>query len=109
MNVSIDFTKGNGLVPVIVQDYKSREVYMLGYMNEDALRKTTDTGLVYFWSRSRQSLWMKGEKSGNKLHVKEIFSDCDSDTLLVFVILIGNNVCHTGNKSCFYTKLEVSK
>jgi len=105
MQLSIDFTKGNGLVPAIIQDYKSGTIYMLGYMNEDSLQKTFETGYVYFWSRSRKKLWMKGEESGNKLRVKEVYSDCDSDSLLVKVTLIGNNVCHTGNKSCFYTKM----
>lgn len=105
MKLSIDFEKGNGLVPAIVQDYKTGDVYMLGYMNEVALRKTLETSWVYFWSRSRQKLWMKGEESGNRLKVKDIYSDCDCDCLLVKVELVGSNVCHTGNKSCFYTKL----
>lgn len=106
MKLSVDFTKNNGLVPTIIQDDKSGEVYMLGYMNEEALQKTIETKWVYFYSRSRQKLWMKGEESGNKLKVKEIYSDCDNDTLLVKVELIGSNVCHTGNRSCFFTKLE---
>jgi len=79
---------------------------MLGYMNEAALIKTKETGWVYFWSRSRQKLWMKGKQSGNKLRVLEIYSDCDNDSLLIKAELIGNNVCHTGNKVCFYNKLE---
>lgn len=98
--------KRNGLVPAIIQDYKSGEILMLGYMNDESLRKTLETERVYFWSRSRQKLWMKGEESGNKLKVKEIYSDCDNDSILVKAELIGSNVCHTGNKSCFYTKLE---
>lgn len=105
MKLSIDFTKNNGLVPAIIQDYKSGDVYMLGYMNEESIQKTIQTGLVYFWSRSRQKLWMKGEESGNKLKVKEIYSDCDNDTLLIKVELIGESVCHTGNKSCFHSKV----
>lgn len=105
-NLIVDFQKGNRLVPAIIQDYASGIVLMLGYMNEEALRKTKQTGWVYFWSRSRQKLWMKGEESGNKLKVKEIYVDCDSDSLLVKVELIGINVCHTGNKVCFYQKLE---
>lgn len=103
---TIDFKKNNGLVPAIIQDDKTREVYMLGYMNEEALRTTRETGFVHFWSRSRKKLWMKGEESGNKLKVTGIFVDCDADSLLVTVVLIGKNVCHTGEKSCFYTKLE---
>ncbi len=104
MKLSIDFTKGNGLIPAVMQDYKSGDVYMLGYMNKESLQKTLETGWVYFWSRSRQKLWMKGKESGNKLKVKEIYFDCDMDSILVKVKLIGDNVCHTSNKSCFYIK-----
>lgn len=93
------------LFPVIIQDCKTNDVLMLAYMNDDALKKTRETGFVHFWSRKRKKLWMKGETSGNKLEVKEIFTDCDNDTLLIKVRLIGKNVCHTGNKTCFYTKL----
>lgn len=103
---SIDFTKQNGLVPAVIQEAGTGEILMLGYMNSEALQKTQETGWVHFWSRKRQKLWMKGEESGNKLKVKEIFTDCDNDSLLVKVELIGKNVCHTGKKSCFYTKLE---
>lgn len=105
MKNDIDFKKGNGLVPAIIQDSKTGDVFMLGYMNNEALQKTRDTELVYFWSRTRKKLWMKGEESGNKLKVKEIYTDCDNDTLLIKVELIGNAVCHTGNKTCFYKKL----
>jgi len=105
MKLSIDFKKNNGLVPAIVQDYKTGDIYMIGYMTEQALKKTIEIGLVYFWSRSRQKLWMKGENSGNKLKVKEIYSDCDKDSILVKVELIGNNICHTGNKTCFFNEL----
>lgn len=101
----INFTKGNGLVPVIVQEDKTGEVFMLGYMNEEALQETQRTGWVYFWSRSRQKLWMKGEESGNKLKVKDIFLDCDGDTILVKAELIGKNACHTGERTCFYKNL----
>src|SRR3989344_882777 len=100
----IDFKKMKGLVPTIIQDFKSGEVYMLGFMNEEALTKTQKEGFVTFWSRSKKRLWTKGEDSGNRLKVKEIFIDCDQDTILIKVDLIGTNVCHTGNKSCFYTK-----
>lgn len=78
---------------------------MLGYMNEEAFQKTKTTGFVHFFSRSRSKLWMKGEESGNKLKVVEVKTDCDADTILVKVILIGKNVCHTGNVSCFFTKI----
>lgn len=109
MKYAIDFIKGNGLIPAIIQDATSGEVYMLGYMNELAFRKTFKTGWIHFWSRKRQLLWMKGEESGNRLKLKEMYVDCDYDTLLVKVELIGNNVCHTGKKSCFYTKVEGDK
>src|SRR5437868_6071527 len=105
MKHTINFSKGNGLVPAIIQDYKSGDVYMLGYMNKEALQQTIDTGWVHFWSRSRKKLWMKGEESGNKLKVHEIYADCDDDTLLIKVELKGSNVCHTGSKSCFYKKI----
>lgn len=101
----IDFQKTNGLIPVIIQNKTDGVVLMLGYMNREALTKTLKKGLVYFWSRSRQKLWMKGKKSGNKFKVTEIYSDCDKDALLVKVNLLGRNACHTGSKTCFYTKL----
>lgn len=94
----------NALIPAIIQDYQSGDVYMLGYMNKEAIKKTKETGWVYFWSRSRKRLWMKGEQSGNKLKVKEILVDCDNDTLLVKVELKGKSVCHTGNLTCFNAK-----
>lgn len=94
--MQLDFKRG--LVPAIIQDYKNGEVLMLGYINEEALQKTLETGWVYFWSRSKKRLWMKGETSGNKLKVKNIFMDCDGDTVLIKVCLFGKNVCHTGNK-----------
>lgn len=95
----------NALTPAIIQDYQTGIVYMLGYMNEEALEKTKETGWVYFWSRSRNRLWMKGEKSGNTLKAKEILIDCDNDTLLVKVELDGTNVCHTGKMTCFFKKI----
>lgn len=106
---NIDFGKGNGLVPAVIQDYKSGEVLMLGYMNREALQKTLESGWVYFWSRSRDKLWMKGEESGNKLKVKEILEDCDKDSILVKAELIGENVCHTGNRTCFYEQIKEEK
>lgn len=93
------------LIPTIIQDYKSKAVYMLGYSNDKSLKKTKISGYVCFWSRRRQKLWIKGEESGNKLKVKQIYFDCDQDTLLIKVQLIGKNVCHTGNLSCFFDKL----
>ena len=93
------------LLPAIVQDNKTGAVLMLGYVNDKALAKTLQTGWVYFWSRKRKKLWMKGEESGNKLKVRSIFLDCDDDTYLIRVTLVGKNVCHTGNKSCFFKEL----
>jgi phosphoribosyl-AMP cyclohydrolase len=102
----VDFTKLDGLVPAIIQDDKSGEVLMVGFMNEEALAKTRETGYATFFSRSRQTLWMKGETSGNKLAVKDIFVDCDDDTVLLKVQRLGDgNVCHTGERSCFFKKL----
>lgn len=103
--IKVDFEKGNGLVPAIVQDAISGEVLMLGYMNEESLRKTLETGLATYWSRSRNELWTKGETSGHYQHVQEIRIDCDEDTLLIKVIQDGA-ACHTGNRSCFYRLLE---
>jgi phosphoribosyl-AMP cyclohydrolase len=102
---NITFTNKK-LIPAVIQDYKSLQVYMLGYMNKKSLTLTRQTGFVWFWSRSRKKLWMKGETSGNRLKVKKIFIDCDGDTLLIKAELIGSAVCHTGNLSCFFTELE---
>jgi len=94
----------NGLIPAIIQDWKNGDVLMLAYMNEESLKKTIETGNTHFWSRSRNKLWKKGETSGNEQIVKEISYDCDNDTLLVKVEQKGV-ACHTGNRSCFYSKL----
>ena len=102
----MDFTKLDGLVPAIIQDDESGEVLMVGFMNEDALARTRETGFATFFSRSRQKLWMKGETSGNTLAVKDILVDCDDDTVLLKVTRLGNgNVCHTGERTCFFRKL----
>ena len=93
---------GDGLIPVIIQDACTLKVLMLGYMNEDAFDKTVETGLVTFWSRSRQALWTKGETSGNYLHVKQMWQDCDADTLLIQATPDGPT-CHRGTTSCFDT------
>ncbi len=94
-----------GLIPAIIQDSKTGEVLMLGYMNREALKKTIEEGKVYFYSRSRRKLWMKGETSKNYLFVTKIFTDCDRDTLLILVNPEGN-VCHTGNRSCFFEEIS---
>jgi len=98
--MSIDFNKGEGLVPVIIQDFQSLEVLMLGYMNEEAFAKTEAEGKVTFYSRSKNRLWTKGEESGNFLYVKNIAIDCDQDTILIKADPIGPT-CHTGSRSCF--------
>lgn len=94
------------LIPVIIQEEKTGDVLMLGYMNQEALEKTQQEGYVCFWSRKRKRLWMKGEESGNKLKVKKIFKDCDGDTLLIQVKLMGTAVCHKGTRSCFTDSLK---
>jgi phosphoribosyl-AMP cyclohydrolase len=102
----MDFSKLNGLVPAVVQDAQSGEVLMVGFMNEDALARTRETGFVTFFSRSRNELWTKGETSGNRLQVMSLFTDCDDDTVLVKVKRLGDgNVCHTGARSCFSKEL----
>jgi phosphoribosyl-ATP pyrophosphohydrolase/phosphoribosyl-AMP cyclohydrolase len=104
----IDFAKMNGLVPAVVQDDESGEVLMVGFMNETALARTRETGFVTFFSRTRNTLWTKGETSGNRLAVKRVLVDCDEDTLLVRVERQGDgNVCHTGERSCFFRDLGV--
>ncbi len=95
----------NGLIPAIVQDASSGEVLMLAYMNAESLRRTLESGQVWFYSRSRQELWHKGATSGNFLNVKAILKDCDEDALVVRVEPLGP-ACHTGNRTCFYRTLE---
>jgi len=94
-----------GLIPAIIQDAATGEVLMLGYMNEESLKRTLEGGQVWFYSRSRQELWHKGATSGNYLNVRSIFRDCDDDTILIRVEPAGP-VCHTGNRSCFFRELE---
>lgn len=98
--MELDFQKSGGLIPAIIQDEKTRKVLMLGYMNEEALAKTNDTGKVTFFSRSKNRLWTKGEESGNFLHVVSVTPDCDNDTLLIKVRPVGP-VCHTGADTCW--------
>lgn len=101
--MNLDFEKGNGLVPVIIQDDRTQQVLMLGYMNEEALELTQKDGRVHFFSRTKNRIWLKGETSENYLYVKSIKEDCDSDALLIQVKPVGN-VCHTGSFSCFSEK-----
>ncbi|MGM0545323.1 MAG: bifunctional phosphoribosyl-AMP cyclohydrolase/phosphoribosyl-ATP diphosphatase HisIE [Bacteroidota bacterium] len=100
---SLDFSKGDGLIPAIIQDAKTFQVLMLGYMNKEALQKTLDEKRVTFFSRSKQRLWTKGETSGNHLDLVDIQQDCDDDTLLILAKPKGPT-CHTGEQSCFYRK-----
>jgi phosphoribosyl-AMP cyclohydrolase len=103
----MDYSKLNGLIPAVIQDADSHEVLMVGFMNDEALARTRETGFATFFSRTRNTLWMKGETSGNRLAVTDILVDCDDDTVLVKVKRQGDgNVCHTGERSCFYRKLD---
>lgn len=104
--MEIAFAKAGGLVPAIVQDERSGEVLMLGFINEEALAETRRTGEVVFYSRSRNRLWRKGESSGHVLKVRELLVDCDADAILVRVEPIGPGVCHQGYRSCFFRRME---
>jgi phosphoribosyl-AMP cyclohydrolase len=102
----MDYSKLSGLIPAVVQDEKSGEVLMVGFMNDEALEKTKATGFATFFSRSRNTLWTKGETSGNRLQVTEMLVDCDEDTVLLKVKRLGDgNVCHTGERTCFFQKI----
>ena len=99
----MDFSKLHGLIPAVVQDAATREVLMVGFMNQEALDRTVATGFATFFSRTRDRLWMKGETSGNRLKVERMLVDCDEDTLLLLVSRLGDGkVCHTGEQSCFF-------
>ncbi len=102
---SMDFKKGGGLVPVVVQDSETRDVLMMAYANREALQQTVKTGYAHYWSRSSKTLWKKGETSGHLQKVKEILVDCDQDTLLYIVVQTGV-ACHTGEKTCFHNRLK---
>jgi len=104
--IQIDFNKGDGLIPVVIQDASTNQVLMLGYMNRESWEETLKTGKVTFWSRSRKKLWLKGETSGHVQVVKEIYLDCDGDTLLLKVEQMGGAACHTGFQSCFHHRHE---
>jgi len=104
--IKLDFNKTGGLVPAIAQDYQTGEILMLAYMNPDAFKATLSTGKATYYSRSRQTLWVKGETSGNMQLIKEIRIDCDEDTVLLKVEQLGGAACHTGHRSCFYKKVE---
>jgi phosphoribosyl-AMP cyclohydrolase len=104
--MELDYSKLNGMVAAVIQDWKSGRVLMVGFMNDEAFRKTVETGFAVFYSRSRNKLWLKGETSGHKLVVKEISTDCDRDAVLVKVEALGPGVCHEGYESCFFRTLD---
>lgn len=104
--MTIDFDKAGGLVPAIAQDAETGEVLMLAWMNREAYEETLKTGRVCYFSRSRNKLWRKGEESGHVQHVREIFVDCDTDTVLLKVEQVGGAACHEGYKSCFFRKVD---
>jgi phosphoribosyl-AMP cyclohydrolase len=103
--LKLDFTKGNGLIPVVVQDVKTKELLMLAYANKDALDLTLKTGKATYWSRSRNEIWVKGETSGHTQKIVSVSTDCDYDALL-YVVEQKDNACHTGAYSCFFNKLK---
>ena len=106
----MNFDKLDGLIPAVVQDDESDEVLMVGFMNEEALRRTVESGFATFFSRTRNTLWMKGETSGNRLEVIRMLTDCDVDTVLLRVKRLGDgNVCHTGARSCFFRELDTTE
>jgi phosphoribosyl-AMP cyclohydrolase len=104
--MNLDFAKSDGLIAAVIQDHATGRVLMVGYMNEEAFRKTVESGFATFYSRSRRKLWLKGESSGHRLVVKEISADCDGDALLVKVQALGPGVCHEGYASCFFRRLD---
>jgi phosphoribosyl-AMP cyclohydrolase len=104
--IQLDFSKGKGLLPAIVQDYETGKVLMLAYINQESWQKTLETGEAHYWSRSRQEIWHKGGTSGHVQKIKEIYGDCDDDTVLFRVVQVGGAACHTGYESCFYKKVD---
>jgi phosphoribosyl-AMP cyclohydrolase len=104
--IDLDFKKGDGLLPAIVQDYKSGKVLMLAYINRESWEKTLEKGEAHYWSRSRREIWHKGDTSGHVQKVREVLVDCDNDTVLFRVEQVGGAACHTGYQSCFYRKIE---
>jgi phosphoribosyl-AMP cyclohydrolase len=103
--VELDFEKGKGLLPAIVQEFRTGKVLMLGYINRASWEKTLETGEAHYWSRSRQEIWHKGGTSGNVQKIKEIYVDCDSDTVLFKVEQVGGAACHTGHETCFHKQV----
>lgn len=104
--IELDFSKNSGLIPAIVQDFRSGKVLMLAYINQASWEKTLKKGEAHYWSRSRQEIWHKGESSGHVQKIREIYADCDNDTVLFRVEQIGGAACHTGHETCFYRKVS---
>lgn len=107
--MDLNFSKGDGLVPAVIQEAGTCKVLMLGYMNEDAFKNTKASGFVTFFSRSRHKMWVKGESSGHRLKVVDILVDCDSDALVVVAEQSGPGTCHEGYRSCFFRRLQGEK
>ena len=103
---TLQFNKGNGLLPAIVQDYETKEILMLAFINDLAWKETLKTGKAHYWSRSRNKLWLKGETSGHHQLIKKILVDCDDDTVIYQVEQIGGAACHTGHRSCFFRQIS---
>jgi phosphoribosyl-AMP cyclohydrolase len=103
--IVLDFNKGKGLLPAIAQDYASGKVLMLAYINEASWQKTLETGEAHYWSRTRREIWHKGGTSGNVQRIREIYADCDNDTVLFRVDQIGGAACHTGHETCFHQQV----
>ena len=104
--IKLDFSKGSGLLPTIVQEHESGKVLMLAYINEASWEKTLETGQAHYWSRSRQELWHKGGTSGHVQIIREVYADCDNDTVLFRVDQVGGAACHTGYATCFHQKVD---
>ncbi len=104
--IKLDFKKGDGLLPAIAQDYKTNEILMLGYINEESWAETQKSGYATYWSRSRNELWKKGDTSGNLQEIKEILVDCDNDTVIFKINQIGDAACHKGYRSCFFRNVQ---
>ncbi len=106
--IELNFSKGNGLLPAIAQDHDSGKILMLAYINKSSWEKTLETGEAHYWSRSRQELWHKGGTSGHVQKIKEIYVDCDQDTVVFKVEQVGGAACHTGYESCFFSKVDTN-
>ena len=106
--IKLDFSKGDGLLPAIAQDYRSGKILMLAYINKESWEKSLKTGEVHYWSRSRGEIWHKGGTSGHVQKIKEIYADCDNDAVIFKVEQVGDAACHTGYESCFHKKVDSS-